>query len=168
MDNDREIKLMLSIIYDLRTDTFHMDYLLAVITALLWFRCIILLRLSEMFGPLIEMIYAMMLIFTQFMILFVLELVVFASIAALTLTDLPDFTNIFESLRTYLEASLGKFDLHIYDDYEGVQRWFGLFLHIMVLFINMILIINLLIAIMSDTYSKMSDKRLGLYWATVI
>jgi len=38
----------------------------------------------------------------------------------------------------------------------------------MVLFVNMILIINLLIAIMSDTYSRMSNKRIGLYWSTVI
>jgi len=41
-------------------------------------------------------------------------------------------------------------------------------MHILVLFINMILIINLLIAIMSDTYAKMSDLRVGLYWSTVI
>ena len=32
----------------------------------------------------------------------------------------------------------------------------------------MILIINLLIAIMSDTYSQMSDLNVGLYWAQVI
>jgi len=49
-----------------------------------------------------------------------------------------------------------------------LERWFGLFLHVLVLFINMILIINLLIAIMSDTYARLSDLRVGLYWATVI
>jgi len=38
----------------------------------------------------------------------------------------------------------------------------------MVLFGNMILIINLLIAIMSDTYARLSDLRVGLYWSTVI
>ena len=168
MDNDREIKLMLSIIDDLRKDVFHMDYLLAAITALLWFRCIMLLRLSEVFGPLLEMIYAMVVIFMQFMLLYILELVVFASIAGLTLSDMSDFNNIFEALRTYLEASLGEFDLHTYDSREGFEHWFGLLLHILVLFVNMILIINLLIAIMSDTYSRMSNRRLGLYWATVI
>ena len=41
-------------------------------------------------------------------------------------------------------------------------------MHVLVLFINMILIINLLIAIMSDTYARMSDLRVGLYWSTVI
>ena len=41
-------------------------------------------------------------------------------------------------------------------------------MHIIVLFINMILIINLLIAFMSDTYNKLSQVRIGLYWSSVI
>ena len=32
----------------------------------------------------------------------------------------------------------------------------------------MILLVNLLIAIMSDQYARMSEKRIGLYWTTVI
>ena len=38
---------MRNVIYDIENDIFHTDYLLAAITALLWFRCIMLLRLSE-------------------------------------------------------------------------------------------------------------------------
>jgi hypothetical protein len=41
-------------------------------------------------------------------------------------------------------------------------------LHIIVLFINMVLIINLLIAFMSDTYARLSQVRVGLYWSSVI
>ena len=37
-----------------------------------------------------------------------------------------------------------------------------------VLFFNIVLILNLLIAIMSDTYARMSDLRGGLYWSIVI
>ena len=62
-DSKFEIKLMREIIYDIEYDIFHTDYLLAAITALFWFRCIMLLRLSETFGPIIEMIYAMIKIF---------------------------------------------------------------------------------------------------------
>ena len=167
-DNQQEIKVMRNIIYHIEDDSFHTDYLLAAITALFWFRCIMLLRLSETFGPLIEMIYAMVVLFVQFMTLFMLELITFSCIAALTITDHPKFSNLWQALRTYLEASLGHFDLHQYDDYIGFKRWFGMFLHILVLFVNMILIINLLIAIMSDTYARMSDLRIGLYWSTVI
>ena len=41
-------------------------------------------------------------------------------------------------------------------------------LHILVLFVNMILVINLLIAFMSDTYTKLSQVRIGLGWSSVI
>jgi len=49
------------------------------------------------------------------MTLFALELITFSAIAALTLTENPNFSNIWQALRTYLEASLGEFDLHQYD-----------------------------------------------------
>ena len=167
-DSMVEVRLMRNIIFDIENDIFHTDYLFAAITGLFWFRCIMLLRLSKYFGPIIEMIYALMLLFFQFIILYGLELIVFSSIAALSIAENPNFANIFEALRTYLDASLGNFDLEQYDAYPDFKRYLGLTLHILVLFINMILIINLLIAIMSDTYARMSDLRVGLYWATVI
>lgn len=48
------------------------------------------------------------------------------------------------------------------------KRFFGMGMHILVLFANMILMVNLLIAIMSDQYSLMSQVRTGLYWSSVI
>jgi hypothetical protein len=63
---------------------------------------------------------------------------------------------------------MGEFDLHQYDEYEGFQGYFGLALHVLVLFVNMVLIINLLIAFMSDTYARLAQVRVGLYWSSVI
>ena len=149
-DNITNVRLMRNIIWHIKDDSFHLDYLLAAITALLWFRFIILLKLSEHFGPTIEMIFAMMELLTKFMVLLILQLVLFSCIAALTLSDNPNFANISAAILTYLNSALGEFDLEQYDDYKGFKRWFGLGLHILVLFANMILLINLLIALMSD------------------
>jgi len=41
------------------------------------------------------------------MMLYLLELMTFSCVAALTLTKNPNFENIFEALRTYLDASFG-------------------------------------------------------------
>lgn len=41
-------------------------------------------------------------------------------------------------------------------------------MHVMVLFSNMILLINLLIAIMSDVYGELANVKTGLYWGSVI
>ena len=80
----------------------------------------------------------------------------------------PNYENLFEASKTFIMASLGNFDLYQYDITDDWKRYYGIFLHLAVLFSNMILMINLLIAIMSDTYSSLSEVRTGLYWAQVI
>ena len=45
---------------------------------------------------------------------------------------------------------------------------YGILLHIVVLFFNLILMINLLIAIMADKYSILSEVRTGIFWAKVV
>jgi hypothetical protein len=102
---------MRNIIYNIETEHFHMDYLLAAITALFWFRCFMLLRLNEYFGPIIEMIYAMVILVNQFMVLYLLELLTFSCIAALTMNENPNFHDLFTAMRTYLASRLGTFDL---------------------------------------------------------
>ena len=92
----------------------------------------------------------MMELLTKFLSLLVLQIILFSCIAALTLSDNPNFENIGVAILTYLNSALGEFDLDQYDNYKGFKRWFGLGLHILVLFANMILMINLLIALMSD------------------
>jgi hypothetical protein len=59
LDKEPDVKFLGNVIYDISMDIFHLDYLMAAITAALWFRCIILLRLTESFGPLLTMIYRM-------------------------------------------------------------------------------------------------------------
>ena len=46
-DKGYEIRFMANIIYDVIDDTFHFDYLMATITAFLWIRIIVLLKLTE-------------------------------------------------------------------------------------------------------------------------
>ena len=167
-DNKFVIRFIDNLIYDITNDVFHFDYLIAVVTAMLWLRCIILLRLTESFGPMLVMIFRMVMIIGTFFFVYLLNLLVFSCIATLTLTDNPEFANLYEAMRTYLMGSLGDFDLHQYDDYEGWKGQFGFTLHLCVLFMNLILMINLLIAIMSDAYAALSEVRTGLYWGFVI
>ena len=151
-------------IYDITNDIFHLDYLMAVVTATLWIRCIFLLRLSESTGPMLVMIYEMLMLSAIFLFIYMLGIITFACIATLTLSSNPNFANLFEATRTYVMASLGNFDLYQHDATEGWKSYYGMFLHIGVLFFNMILMINLLIAIMSDQYSVLSATRTGLFW----
>ena len=159
---------MANIAFDIIDDSFHFDFLLAAVTAFLWLRCILLLRLTELFGPLIVIIWNMTIIILQFFVIYILVILTFASIATLTLSELPVFRNLFEAIRIYLMASLGNFDLFQYDILDGWKRYYGVGMHLLVLFSNMILLINLLIAIMGDTYGNLVSVKTGLFWSSVI
>ena len=104
----------------------------------------------------------------EFLAIYGIVMMVFASVATLTLHDNPNFENLFEATRTYVMASLGNFDLYQYDDMISWQKYYGIIMHVSVLFFNMVLMINLLIAIMADEYSVLSEVRTGIFWAKVI
>lgn len=106
------IKFVGNVIYDIVNEIFHLDYLLAAVTAILWIRFNMMLRVTELFGPLLVMIYRMAQLVVIFLFIYLLGLLTFACVATLTLTDNPNFANLFEAMRTYLMASLGEFDLH--------------------------------------------------------
>lgn len=167
-DQTLENKFMGNISFNIIDDTFHFDYLMAAITAVFWLRVIVLLRLSETFGPLLVMIVAMFKIMLTFFVIYFLGLLTFASVATLTLSESTNFRDLFESFRIYLMASLGNFDIMQYDNLEGWKKYYAILLHVMVLFSFLILIINLLIAILSDEYGKLASVKTGLYWGSVI
>lgn len=58
-DSDPKIRFIANVVYDITHGIFHLDYFMAAVTALLWFRANMQLRLTETFGPLLVMIYRM-------------------------------------------------------------------------------------------------------------
>ena len=58
-DSKPTIRFVGNVIYDIIHNIFHLDYLMAAITAVLWIRCNMMLRSTEFFGPLLVMIWKM-------------------------------------------------------------------------------------------------------------
>ena len=58
-DKGSEVRFLGNMVFDIIDDTFHFDYLMAAITAVLWLRCVMILRLTQLFGPTIVMIFRM-------------------------------------------------------------------------------------------------------------
>ena len=110
-DQEVHVRLVGNIMADMESGVFHFDYLMAFVTACLWARCMILLRLTEQFGPLLVMIWNMVLIIAKFLFLYLINLIAFGAIATLTLSADDDFKDLFNATRTYFEASIGSFDL---------------------------------------------------------
>ena len=103
-----------------------------------------------------------------FFLLFSIELIAFTCVGVLTFGSLPEYYNIQDALVMLILTSFGSFDLSIYDDLGGGKKYFGQIFHLLVIIVNLLLMLNLVIAIMSDTYSALSEVKLGLYLQGIV
>ena len=92
---------------EIKNHIFYFDILLAATVMFFWFRFLIMLRLTEKFGPLIEIILKMLTDMIIFFGLFIIELIMFASIGILIFPEIPEYDNIFSAILYILSASLG-------------------------------------------------------------
>jgi len=65
------------------------------------------------------------------------------------------------------EASLGQWDLSIFDTLH-IGPYVGKIYMIIVLMMNLVLLLNLIIAILSNTYTIFAPRSLALYYDGVI
>jgi hypothetical protein len=66
-----------------------------------------------------------------------------------------------------LQTSLGSWDFNIYNELE-IGSTFGIIFHVIVIIMNLILLLNLVIAILTETYIRFSKVKLGLYYDGVV
>jgi hypothetical protein len=139
-----------------------LDYLYSIGSACLWLRIILLFRLTRFLGPLVKMIENMMTDIVIFMVLFIVQLVVFASVGNLLFASTDAYTSFYVALKTLFDAALGNFDFDDLADNDKSEYLGDAFLFVFVI-INTILLLNLLIAILSSTYALLEQKKLVLY-----
>ena len=86
------------IMLEIKNHVFYFDILLAATVMFFWFRLLIMLRLTETFGPLIEIILKMIKDMIIFFGLYLIDLLMFASIGILLFPEIPDYNNIFTAI----------------------------------------------------------------------
>jgi len=146
---------------------FHFDILLASITSLFLFRFIRMLRLTRMFGPMISMVEKMVYDLGTFLIIWVIQLFTLSAIAVLVFGELDAYKKPVDALLIMFETAMGNWDLSIYDDLH-IGPIYGKIFHIFAIILNLIVLVNLVIAILADTYSFLASRSLGLYYDGVI
>ena len=161
---------MQELLEDNKTGRFHFDWLLSAVAFCFWLRLLFMLILTDVFGPLITITVCMMKDLMIFFVLFVIELIAFACVGILSFGNLKEYTDLNTTLVMFFESSLGNWDFSIYED-ESMslgKKWYGILFHMTVLLVNMLLLLNLVIAIMSDTYSAFATVKLGLFSQGII
>ena len=97
-------------IFRYRNDRNMLGYLYSVGSACLWFRILLLFKLTRFLGPLVKMIQNMMTDIAIFMVLFGIQLIIFASIGTLLFPSISSYGSLYESIKTVYSAALGNFD----------------------------------------------------------
>ena len=143
--------------------------LLATAAFCFWVRLILMLQLTSTFGPLITIMAQMFKDLTIFFVLFSIELIAFSCIGLLSFGGLPEYRDVTATLIMMLETSMGAWDLTIYDSVTPPEkRMLGKVFHLFVMCVNMLLLLNLIIAIMTDTYAYYNSFRRGLFSKNII
>jgi hypothetical protein len=115
----------------------------------------------------IKIIVSMLTDLATFTVLWIIQLFIFACIGYLIFGELYEYRDLQNTLIMLLESSLGQWDFNIYNDLK-IGPMYGVGYHIIVITVNMILLLNLVIAILTETYVRFSKVKLGLYYDGVV
>eukprot|EP00347_Sterkiella_histriomuscorum_P005768 403355340 len=85
----------------------------------------------------------------------------------LLFAELPLFNSIADTLIMLIQSSLGQWDLEMYDNLS-LGAYIGKSYHLMFLIVNMVLLLNLMIAILSTTFSNLHQLQLALYYDEIL
>eukprot|EP00347_Sterkiella_histriomuscorum_P017383 403349594 len=154
-------------ISDIQANTFRFDILLAFHTGFIWLKVMLLLKLTRAFGPLLKIIERMIFDFLYFTVIWSVNLVFFTCMGMLLFAELPLFNYIVDTLIMLIQSSLGQWDLEMYDNLS-LGPYIGKSYHLMFLIVNMVLLLNLMIAILSTTFSNLHQLQLALYYDEIL
>ena len=95
----------------------------------------------------------------KFLALESLVLIAFACVGSILFYDNPNYEDLWSSSLTLISSSLGEFDYSLLEQEGQVGEIFLTFY----LYANLVIMLNLLIALLSSTYSKNEELGVGLY-----
>ena len=128
------------------------------------------MQTTELFGPQFKVIINMGGDLAKFYTLWGVILLTFNSVGCLIFSDLSDFKDFWAAFFLLFDYALGSWDTSIFCE-EGIdsQRcWIGKIFTFIFLSVNMVLLLNLIIAILSSTYAYYEDKKIGLYYEVLV
>jgi len=130
-----------------------------------------IVQFGQSIGPLMNIVMKMSADFLYFLILYAILLIMFAVVGLIMfIPELPQYATMFESAMAVLDASIGNFN---FDEFRGINNndflvGFGSIYTIIIVVVFNILILNLLIAILANTYQMFNTKATGLYLSKIL
>ena len=113
----------------------------------MWLRVLLIFRGSEFLGPFLKVIQKLVRNMASFFLLYLIILISFASVGNLAFFYSEGYGNLFNAIVTLFGSSIGEFNFNL------LNSIFGKIFLAAFLIISLIMLLNLLIAILSTTYS---------------
>jgi len=126
-----------------------------------------MLQRTQIYGPMITIIFAMFADLGRFIVLWVICLLIFSTSGYILFNELDAYKDLYSVFVVHFELSLGNWILTIYDGLS-LGDTAGVVFHMFSVLLNMILMLNLVIAILSETYARLAPQRTGLYYDGLI
>ena len=111
----------------------------------------------------------------KFLTIWIIVLIMFSCVAILAFGQLENFQDIETVFIYFFESSLGQWDMTVFENEtlnEGedlsVIIQIGKYYQILFLLVNLILMLNFVIAILSSTYANFEHIQSGLYYNVLI
>ena len=120
-----------------------------------------------MFGPMLTIIGKMFKEVAKFLFIWVIILVVLSSVSSLLFGDIETYAGFFNVFFVMFGTGLGNYELEDFSQSQYPEN-FGKFFIVFAVIVNSIVLLNFIIAILADTYSKLSQQSLGLYYDGII
>ena len=108
---------MYQVLLDTDSGKLRFDYLLAAMAAAFWLRVIFMLRLTKTFGPLIRIIQAMLRELGIFLVLWFIQLFLFACVASILFGEAESYDRFLYVMVEMFQQSLGVWN---FDDFDSV------------------------------------------------
>lgn len=144
--------------------------LIACLSCLTWIRLLVSLQITKTFGPRIMTIISMAKDIGLFFIIFITQMFAFSIIASMVFYSVPEYDSIYHAWLAMFNTTFGNFDFTIFNAYamDSFMHFFGHGFLMFFIVTNLILLLNMVIAMMSDTYNTMNETLIGIYYHRVL
>ena len=163
---------LIAIIFRFTKLTLVEDWLVTIATPLIWSYCLFFLRNFSVTGPFITAIYRMFrLDLARFVVIYLIIMLTFSLAFFVNFRGRsdPNFTDFDDVLMTLFQQSFGEFNYESYTNARYAELAIFLFLTFM-LFVH-VLLLNMLIAMMTQTFEKIEKLARKVWkreWASMI
>ena len=141
----------------------------AVCLGIQFIHCLMILKASRTFGPMIEIIMSMLKEVAKFAVVQGAVILIFFSSGRLLFFTFPQYDTPEHTIATLFSASLGDFDFTIFDDPNfQLSKYYGYGVLMLFLGISTVTLLNFLIAIISNVYDRLRKISIGLYLTNII